>query len=921
MQRKLFFGFLLFTILLIAFTGCNRNRNEEVDDNAISGESGTNIGTGLASYEHTLTVFAPVGNSTHLRAAADVLEQNMQVNVEIVSYVTDEAEEFIERMLGMFAAGIGPDIFIVDWFQLYQFIENDFLADIYTLIDQSSDWVRDDFYTNALRAFEVGGQLVAFPTQFSFDMIGINVNVPAEFINRFAALEVATPSALMEIYSDLISAHPEFEDFHFINNYSAHNIFEPELSHAVDFANRTVNFAENTESFLENIRDIVHNNTSGEFYSSSSEEAMNEIQENYIFHVPFGRGIATDAFFDFVTPAFVNYIPVVDNSGNLVNNRSWGGITLSVSKNTDAAIAWAFIEQIISSTGAEEFIFSADAHISRLHSRDLIERGIRGALSQQFDPRPIAGSEESAVNNAANRIAAYSEMPLNCPITTFLIPGHLYLGAFNAFLEGEMSAADMLLQLEESILEWMNQERIVEPYIPAVVEDLGLPLRTLTIRGSDMHTGVFEQAAAAMNAAWRERDYPYAFNLIIQDHDWTDWENTAARIARLSTELMAGQGPDIFLNEDGLNLRAFARSGFLADMYTLMDNDPSTGREDFFTNALSAFEYDGGLYMFPVSFAFNHVGINAEIPQNQINNFSQSSTVTVPQLLEIYLNLRGTEFAHLIPGVSWSIGTLHGLIDVGIGDFVNFETRTAQLTDAGFISYLNMLINVFDELDFIASTWMTSAPTESYMRDRATEQIFEMGENSFTPVSAFFTRENPHFINYRLLADNQGRLLIDSSGRSSVWANFSITASGQPDLAWEFIQYLIPAYSKPVGQATVEPRWGAPSSWGSQSIATPILRSLAEEHLQTAFELVAGYPDIGFSGLDTLAERDAQIRAAINRILAYNEMPMALISPMIPIEVYAGPESVNLENFEAGAITAEAFAQQVHNSITLWLME
>jgi len=100
--------------------------------------------------------------------------------------------------------------------------------------------------------------------------------------------------------------------------------------------------------------------------------------------------------------------------------------------------------------------------------------------------------------------------------------------------------------------------------------------------------------------------------------------------------------PDIFYIEDNRDLRTFARSGFLVDIYTLIDADPHISRDDFFTEALRAFEINGRLFMLPISFGFQYVGINAGLPQEFIDRFTQHSTITFPQMIDLYIDLKTT---------------------------------------------------------------------------------------------------------------------------------------------------------------------------------------------------------------------------------------------------------------------------------------
>ena len=80
------------------------------------------------------------------------------------------------------------------------------------------------------------------------------------------------------------------------------------------------------------------------------------------------------------------------------------------------------------------------------------------------------------------------------------------------------------------------------------------------------------------------------------DNDWQ------GGYTKLSTEIMAGNVPDLLLMSDFLPYRQIASKGLLEDLYPYLDSDPQLKREDFFQNVLSAMEVNGGLYLAPSGF-------------------------------------------------------------------------------------------------------------------------------------------------------------------------------------------------------------------------------------------------------------------------------------------------------------------------------
>ena len=81
------------------------------------------------------------------------------------------------------------------------------------------------------------------------------------------------------------------------------------------------------------------------------------------------------------------------------------------------------------------------------------------------------------------------------------------------------------------------------------------------------------------------RDY-YEYNT---EDDWS------AGLTKLTTEIMAGNVPDI-LDLNGLPVQKLASRGLLTDLYPLLDSDPELSRDAIFPSVLKAMEQNGHLY-------------------------------------------------------------------------------------------------------------------------------------------------------------------------------------------------------------------------------------------------------------------------------------------------------------------------------------
>jgi len=78
----------------------------------------------------------------------------------------------------------------------------------------------------------------------------------------------------------------------------------------------------------------------------------------------------------------------------------------------------------------------------------------------------------------------------------------------------------------------------------------------------------------------------------------------------VSTELMAGNGPDIILT-DIIPWFRYADMGYFEDLRVYMEQDAGFNTEDYRMNVINAMEYRGGVYSMPISYGFNYFTYDA----------------------------------------------------------------------------------------------------------------------------------------------------------------------------------------------------------------------------------------------------------------------------------------------------------------------
>ena len=374
-------------------------------------------------------------------------------------------------------------------------------------------------------------------------------------------------------------------------------------------------------------------------------------------------------------------------------------------------------------------------------------------------------------------------------------------------------------------------------------------------------------------------------------------------------------GFDIFFNDPHQPLMQMAQDGVLADFYNLINNHSDAFLTDFYVQALQSLAIDGDLYFFPLAFGLQYVGINTSpfVPQHYIDEFLQMDSISVNQMMEMYLSVgQGTTTSVMeLVEVFW-VSDDEAIAQGGLGmyetiahwtdtnmtfatcrdktfpgfmawhkanSFVDLDTRTADLLNPRFVTFLENLRRMYQFPEFISpeievaqnfrfntrqgvvhtplgpshrvERYLDSAifanywgfwddnssyiSTPSTMAHGATQYMFAIHNEFLSPINALLPFDEQAFVGFIPLADYRGRL-ITNMATTFPWKTLSIVDNENTFLAWHFvIDYLLPAsVCAETTRGTIPITsllWSRPNI-GVNSLDTSIKRSLVADNVE-----------------------------------------------------------------------------------------
>ncbi|MCL2014868.1 MAG: hypothetical protein FWG68_01310 [Defluviitaleaceae bacterium] len=428
------------------------------------------------------------------------------------------------------------------------------------------------------------------------------------------------------------------------------------------------------------------------------------------------------------------------------------------------------------------------------------------------------------------------------------------------------------------------------------------------------------------------------FSVTITDYDmWTGgqlYHNT-----NLHTELAAGSNYDlVILNTLPLNIRPFIDNGSLLNIYDLIDQSPNLTRNDFFTNVLTALEQQGGLYMLPLTFGFNFMGINANLPDSIVDNFSQKSSISWRQAMQMAVLIQNeypeiyASFPYTSNLIEFHVATT--MLERVFPNFIDFNNSQSFFDGAEFIEFANLMQATISPPENLQEI-LQPVILFNFERPGDMAQVVErhmflgasgsssigFGSRDFTALIPLFGLANATFLNFVPITDDNGNFLIDISS-TDTWANIVFPAGDNGVVALDFavrmLQRMLLLEREPINMGLFV---------GQDNLAIPILRNELEPHFNRVIEQYAWWrwANADFVSLNelnfatVLENIDEIIDAAAGGLARLTEMANrpVVIADRTPFVVWQDGDIVPA--FMAGEISAEELVQTAQERTTLWL--
>ncbi len=281
----------------------------------------------------------------------------------------------------------------------------------------------------------------------------------------------------------------------------------------------------------------------------------------------------------------------------------------------------------------------------------------------------------------------------------------------------------------------------------------------------------------------------------IELRDYSEYnteEDWSAGLTKLTTEIMAGNVPDI-IDLNGLPLQKMASRGLLADLYPLLDADPELSRDTIFPSVLRALEQDGHLYRTASGFQINTVvgatSVVGEGPGWTLEQYRRA-LASMPEGCQPFNEYMTRN------------DILQQMLSMSMSELIDWDTGKCSFDAPIFRDILEFASGFPEEYVWEEDRVWTEEDDEPNRIAAGKQMLLQAYLDDFTTIqmyNAMFGGEAT-FIGYPV-SEGVGNAMLPNNGGYAISSKCSA-----PDVAWQFVRKIFTKdYQTQYG-------WGFPSN-------------------------------------------------------------------------------------------------------------
>ena len=366
---------------------------------------------------------------------------------------------------------------------------------------------------------------------------------------------------------------------------------------------------------------------------------------------------------------------------------------------------------------------------------------------------------------------------------------------------------------------------------------------------------------------------------------------------QINMQLMAASAPILICTAFVDHFNPLISDVYIADWLPVIYSDPRFNEENYFMNVINASKIDDKLLSFPVTFMYDLIATNNDIPGmaeagSELNSISRANMLALQNQFaadaQLYLEAHvgfSSRISRMIPNEFFDFNA--GLVNFNNQDFINYLIQSEAGTNPrGFHpnSFTSMTMITPAEEAGLAQEYLFLRTSLSY------PQHFPIIERT-----GFFTTAQPY-------VNHDGKLIISTFGNSYVLN--SDTSNTERAMAWDFINFITTASN--------DPNIAFHFYLGRQYVSRDLARRNVVPWRTSVRELDT-------NGWQLTADLDDSLDIIANQMQIFGEMPMVYFrrEPMVINDIYFEIT----DQFSQGLITAEQASQDLQNRITLVMLE